>query len=102
MQVIVKYHDNDSFLIEEIVKQAKTNYGAAASVKVLPESDTPIDYLYFALQRLITGDQLSLLYESGELYPQHIDRLRNEILYKVGEVLNEVIIDNESRLHSED
>jgi hypothetical protein len=102
MQVIVKYHDNDSFLIEEIVKQAKTNYGAVASVKVLPESDTPIDYLYFALQRLITGDQLSILYESGDLYPKELDKLRNEILYKVGDVLNEVIMDNETKLHSED
>lgn len=98
MQVIVKYHDNESFLLEEVLKQAKTNYGAAASVRVLPESDTPIDYLYFALQRLITGDQLSLLYESGALYPQHLDKLRQETLYKVGEVLNEVLMDNEHKL----
>lgn len=98
MQVIVKYHDNESFLLEEVVKQARTNYGAAASVRVLPESDTPIDYLYFALQRLITGDQLSLLYESGDQYPQHLDKLRAETLYKVGEVLNEVLMDNEHKL----
>jgi hypothetical protein len=102
MQVIVKYHDNDSFLIEEVIKQAKDNYGAKASVKVLPESDTPIDYLYFALQRLITGEHLSLLYDSGSTYHQDLGKLRAETLFKVGEVLNEVIIDNESRLHQGD
>jgi hypothetical protein len=98
MQVIVKYHDNDSLLIEEVIKQAKDNYGAQASVKVLPESDTPIDYLYFALQRLITGEHLSLLYDSGSTYHQDLGKLRAEALFKVGEVLNEVIMDNEGRL----
>ena len=101
MKVILEYHDSDSFLVEEVIKQAKTNYGATASVRVLPESDTPIDYLYFSLQRLITGEQLSLLYESGALYPKHLDKLRAETLYKVGEVLNEVLIDNESKIKGE-
>lgn len=101
MQVIVKYHDNDSLLLEEVVRRAKDNYGSQVSVKVLPESDTPIDYLYFALQRLITGEHLSLFYDSGPTYQQDLAKLRAEIMYKVGEVLNDVIIDNEHRLHQE-
>jgi hypothetical protein len=101
MKVVVEYYDSDSFLVEEVIKQAKTNYGASASVKVLPESDTPIDYLYFALQRLITGEQITLLYESGALYQKHLEKLRSETLYKVSEVLNEVLIDNESKIKGE-
>lgn len=102
MEVVVKYHDNQSFLIEEIIRQAKNNYGNQVSVRVTPDSDTPIDYLYFAIQRLISGDQLSLLYDSGALYQKDLEKLRAEIMYKIGEVLNEVIMDNEARIHQED
>jgi len=102
MQVTVSYYDNDSFLIEEVIRQAKTNYGNQAQVRVAPDSDTPIDHLYFALQRLITGDQLSLLYDSGAMYPKDLAKLRSEILRKITEVLDDVIIDNESRLVQED
>lgn len=98
MQVIVKYHDTEALLVEEVIKQAKNNYGARAHVKVLPESDTPIDYLYFAIQRLITGEHLTLLYDSGSTYQKDLERLRAETMYKIGEVLNEVLIDNESKI----
>lgn len=100
MQVVVKYHDHESFLIEEVIRQAKENYGKTAIVSVMPESDTPMDYLYFALQRLITGNQITLLYDSKEQYAKDLDNLRSETLYKVGEVLNEVFMDNEAKLHS--
>lgn len=102
MQVVLKYHDNNSFLIEEIIKQAKNNYGSQVAVSISPDSDTPIDYLYFAIQRLITGDHLSLLYDSGSMYQKDLERLRAETMYKIGEVLNEVIMDNETRIQQED
>ena len=98
MKVKIEYHDNDSFLVEEVIKQAKNNYGDNVSVIVQPESDTPIDYLYFAIQRLITGKHLSLLYDSGHMYQKHLESLRSEALYKLGEVLDEVIMDNEAKL----
>lgn len=101
MQVIVKYHDNESFLIEEILKTAKNNYGAAASVEVLPESNTPLDFIYFGIQRYITGKHLSLLYDSGPTYQQDLEKLRAETLFKLGEMLDEVIIENEHKIQEE-
>lgn len=98
MKVQIEYHDNESLLIEEVQKQAKASYGATASVKVLPESDTPLDYIYFGLQRYITGKHLTLLYDSGATYHQDLEKLRTETLYKVGEILDEVLMDNESRI----
>jgi hypothetical protein len=98
MKVLLEYHDNESLLVEEVQRQAKENYGATASVKVLPESDTPLDYIYFGLQRYITGKHLTLLYDSGSTYHQDLEQLRNETLYKVGEILNEVLMDNEARI----
>jgi hypothetical protein len=101
MQVTVKYYDNQSFLVEEVIRQAKNNYGTQAHVSVAPDSDTPIDYLYFAIQRLITGEHLSMLYDSGELYQKDVGRLRAETLRKISEVLDDVIMENESRLVQE-
>ena len=102
MQVTVKYYDTDSFLIEEVIRQAKNNYGAQAQVSVFPDSDTPIDYLYFAIRRLITGEQLTLLYDSGALYQKDLERLRAETMRKVGEVLDDVIMETEAKLTKED
>ncbi len=101
MQVIVKYHDTDSFLIEEVIKRAKNNYGTQAVVEIQPDSSTPIDYLYFAIQRLITGDHLTLLFDSGSLYKKDLEKLKAEIMYKVKEVVNDVIIENEARINQE-
>lgn len=98
MKVKIEYYDDESFLIEEVIKQAKNNYGNATSVSVQPDSDTPIDFLYFAIQRLITGKHLSLLYDSGHTYQKDLEALRSEAMYKLGEVLDDVIISNESKL----
>jgi len=102
MRVELKYHDTSSFLIEEVIKEAKANYGSQVSVTISPDSDTPIDHLYFALQRLITGEHLTLLFDSDSTYQKDLEKLRAETMYKVGEILNEVIMDNESKIHQED
>lgn len=91
MRVNVKYHDNSSFLPEEVIRQAEQNYGPRATVTLLPDSDTPIDHLYFAVQRMITGDLLSHYYDSGSHFERDIARLKAEFLYKVSEVLDDVV-----------
>lgn len=101
MQVIVKYHDIDSFLIEEVQKQAKNNYGKTASVEVLPDSNTPLDFIHFGIQRYITGKHLSLLYDSGSTYQQDLENLRAETMFKLGEILDEVIMENESKIQGD-
>ncbi len=98
MRVTVNYHDTDSFLIEEVLSQAKNNYGATASVTVSPESDTPLDLIYFGIQRYITGKHITMLFDSGPTYHQELERLRAETLYKLGEILDEVIMDNERKI----
>lgn len=98
MKVTITYHDNDSFTMEEVVKQATHNYGRAAQVEVMPESTMAYDYIYFGLQQLITHEQLSLLYDSGASYQQDIKKLREQIMYKVTEIVDQVLIDNESKV----
>jgi hypothetical protein len=98
MLVRIKYHDNESFNMEEVIAQAKRNYGKNIEVEVLPESNLPHDMLYFALQQMVVHTQLSLLYNSGANYTYDLKKLRAETLHKVEEILNEVIMDTEAKV----
>ena len=98
MQVQITYHDNDSFTVEEIVHQAVHNYGKNAQVKVTPESFAAHDLIYFGLQQIITHQQISILFDKKSDYHSELEKLRSSALYKIEEILNEVIIDNEAKI----
>lgn len=96
MKVKIEYHDNESLTVEEIVKFATTNYGKAARVEITPESTLAYDHIYFGLQQLLTHEQLGLIYDTNS-YQQDIKKLRFDIIYKVTEIIDQVIIDNEAK-----
>ena len=98
MKVQITYTDNESFTIEEVVKQATHNYGKMARVEVMPESTMAYDYIYFGLQQLITHEQLSMLFDKGTSYQQDLKKLREQVLYKVTEILDQLIVDNEDKV----
>jgi hypothetical protein len=98
MKVTITYHDSESFTVEEVVKQAVHNYGRLAQVDVMPDSTMAYDHIYFGLQQLVTHEQLSMLFDKGSSYQQDIKRLRNQIIYKVTEIIDQVIVDNESKV----
>jgi len=98
MKVTITYHDNDSFTVEEVVKQATYNYGKTVQVEIMPESIMAYDHIYFGLQQLITHEQLSLLFDKDTAYQKDIKKLRESVLYKVTEIIDQVIIDNESKV----
>lgn len=98
MKIRLTYHDTEAFTIEEIVKNAEHNYGKSVRVDVTPESNKPHDLIYFGLQQIITHQQLSLLYDDKLGYQASLQKLRNETLYKLQEILDQVIIDNESKI----
>jgi hypothetical protein len=98
MKVTITYHDSESFTVEEVVKQAVHNYGRLAQVDVMPDSTMAYDHIYFGLQQLVTHEQLSMLFDKGCSYQQDIKRLRNQIIYKVTEIIDQVIVDNESKV----
>lgn len=98
MKVTISYHDNDSLTVEEVVKQATHNYGKGVKVEVMPESTIAYDLIYFGLQQLLTHEQLGLFYDSGDSYHEEIKKLRSDVLYKVQEIIDQVIIDNEAKV----
>jgi SAM-dependent MidA family methyltransferase len=98
MKVTITYRDNDSFTVEEVVRQAVHNYGKSAHIEVMPESTQAYDLIYFGLQQLMTHEQLGLIYNSGDSYQQDLKRLRSDILYKLEEIVDQAIIDTESKV----
>jgi hypothetical protein len=98
MKVTITYHDSESFTVEEVVKQAIHNYGKQAQIEVMPDSTIAYDHIYFGLQQLVTHEQLSLLYDKGANYHSDLEKLRAEVLYKVTEIIDQVIVDNESKV----
>lgn len=98
MHVKIEYHDDSSITAEEIVRQATHTYGKLAQVSIMPDSLKPHDMIYFALQQIMTHQQLSMLYDSKEAYQVNIKKLRAETLYKIEEILDQVIIDNEEKI----
>ncbi len=98
MRVNITYVDQDSFTVEEVVKQAVNNYGKQVQVEVMPESSIAYDHIYFGIQQLATHEQLSLLFEKNADYHSSLQKLRSQILYKLTEILDQVIVDNESKV----
>ncbi len=98
MQVTLKYYDNDSLTVEEVVQQAQNNYGKNVKVEIMPDSTIAYDLIYFGLQQLITHEQLSLFYSNSDSYQSDVQKLRSEVLYKVQEIIDQVIMDNESKV----
>ena len=83
MKVTLTYHDNDSFTMEEVVKQAVHNYGKAVQIEIMPESTMAYDHIYFGLQQLITHEQLSLLFDKDTAYQKDIRKLNWNVKLKV-------------------
>jgi hypothetical protein len=98
MKVTLTYHDNESLTVEEVVRQATHNYGKSVKVEVMPESTIAYDLIYFGLQQLITHEQLSLIFDNNYTYQEEIRKLRSDVLFKVQEIIDQVIIDNESKV----
>jgi hypothetical protein len=98
MKITITYHDTEALTVEEVVRQAVHNYGKNSKIEIMPESTKPHDLIYFGLQQIITHQQLSLLFDDKFSYQSSVQKLRNETLFKIQEILDQVIIDNESKV----
>lgn len=98
MQVTIKYHDSESLTVEEIVKQARNNYGKNIDVQVMPDSMMAYDLIYHGVSMLTTHEQVGLLHDDKLSYQVEVQKLRNRVLAKITEVLDQVIIDTEQKV----
>lgn len=97
-KIRVTYHDNDALTVEEIVKNNKNIHGKTCEIEVFPESMLPHDLISFALWQMTAATQTAYFFNEKELYPKHIKEMRADIMYKLEEILDDVILENEERL----
>ena len=95
MLIKAAFHDLDSFTSHEAIRRAQDLLGEFTEVKAFPSSTDPWDNIYFAIQEVITTDQLDLIFDEGPLYPEKVKELRALVLSKLESELDEVIKDNE-------
>lgn len=98
MEVTIKYNDEHSLTVEEIVKQAEQNYGRSVVVDVMPDSTKAYDLIYFGLQQILTHQQLSMLFDDKSGYQSKLKNLRSDTLFKIQEIVDQVLIDNEAKV----
>ena len=98
MQVTIKFHDTESLTVEEIVRAAVHNYGKTVDVEILPDSTKAHDMIYFGLQQILTHEQLGIFYDDKHSYHSELQKLRNKTLIKLQEILDQVIVDTESKV----
>ena len=97
MHVTIEYFDNDSYTKEEVVRNATQRFGKAAQVTVMPDSTNAHDFLSFGIQQIITHEQLGLLFNNKDTYTADVAKLRKKTLAKIAEILDTVIIENETK-----
>lgn len=97
-KVTIKYEDNDSLTVEEIVKRAEIAYGNRAVVEVSANSQIPHDQIYWALQQIVTLRQVELMFDKNREYDKEVKVLKAEVKDKLVEILEQVIHDNEAKM----
>jgi hypothetical protein len=95
MKIIAKFADVDSFTAAEAIRRTKDMLGDFSEVKAYPSTADPWDTIYFAIQQIITDEQLNLLFDEGPLYLKKLSKLRSLTIEKLTKELDEVITDNE-------
>jgi hypothetical protein len=97
MKVTDSYQDNESYTIQEAKQKVKSIFGEEAVVDVRPDSSEINSYLYYALQAIITPEQISEFFDGDN----NLDRVRSSTLDIVSKMVERVIIDNEEKLIKE-
>lgn len=98
MHVTITFHDNDALTVEEVVRQAQHFYGKNVEVSCKPDSTQAYDYITFGCFQLLTHEQIGLMYDKGKDYQTEIKKLRGKVIDKLAEIVDQVIIDNESKV----
>ncbi len=97
-KVVIRYEDNESLTVEEIVRRAEIAYGNKVLVEVSANSQIPHDQIYWALQQIVTLRQIEILFDKTRDYSKDISILKAEVLGKLSEILDQVIHDNEHKM----
>ena len=95
-KVIITYQE-EHLTPEEINSQAKQFYGDNCLVEVQPTSLEPEHLILYAIDQLITDEQVNLMFNDKILYHDKMKEFRKKWNNYLQFKLNAVIMDNEER-----
>lgn len=96
-RVNIEYIEQD-LTMEEVQELVRKKYGDAASVSFSPATTSDESALDFAIQKLVTKDQLTALFGTRELYPNFRRVIRERAITKISSLLDGVLEENERKL----
>ena len=88
----------ESYYKEEVISQAKHNYGEHVQVEVMPTSDDPKDLIYFAFQQMATYEQLGVYFDAPHRYKEKMAELHARLMSICNSEIYSVLEDNEKRV----
>lgn len=98
-KVNIQYVDKNSLTTEEVSRIAKDIHGENAVVEVTSVNDSVDAHLYYAIQKLITEEQIAIFFEFyPHLYEPKLEELKSKVLTRVQDVFYKVVKDNEEKV----
>jgi len=82
---------------QEVISLVKSVFGASAAVEIAPTSNSAEDCAIFAIEQLITQDQLMALFREKARYEVDIVHIRKRVLSYLEKQLDHVIVSNEEK-----
>ena len=96
--VTIQYQDDSSLTVEEIVRQAISNYGDKTVVEITASSQLPHDQIYWAIQQIVTKEQISAMFDRTGSYQVSLHIIKQKALKDIVEILDQDIQDNEAKV----
>lgn len=101
MRILLEFKDDSLFTASEAEQTYKLPFGQDAKVTALPDNDTAVSHLYFAIQNLATINILEHYYEFGpgtRGYETKVAEEKEKIIKLVSSIFDKVVEDNEERI----
>lgn len=94
MQVTITFKDNSSFTTEDAISNHSKVYDYIADVETAPDNKNPESYIYFALQNMISEEQIAAYFDNKYEYEVIEAKLIKRVSETISEILNQVLKDN--------
>ena len=97
-QVTITYKDISGLSSKELKNDMTGIFGESCNVVVTPDTNSPDNYIKFALQELITQEQAECYFDtSPREYIVHMQDIKHKTLKNIAELLDQVVATNESK-----
>lgn len=96
--VTIKYKDISGLSSKELRNDMTGIFGESCQVEVTPDTNSPENYLRFAVEEFVTQEQAECFFDtSPREYAIHLCDMKAKMLNKVADLLDDIIQKNEDK-----